>query len=152
MDGKKYIILEIIPTALDPNRGEIIQLSALKLNGYILEDRFDYRLQPSQIMNKDLEVMTSYDKKSFHYVKYSKKILSEFEKWCNGYDLLIIDNLYTESYLEKLPNKKESIFKYLNLTFSDDIIEIIMEKYNLQPSNHIVDLLYEALIEESNRK
>ena len=27
----KYIILELIPTSLDPNKGDIIQLSALKI-------------------------------------------------------------------------------------------------------------------------
>ena len=152
MEGRKYIILEIIPTALDPNRGEIIQLSALKINGYILEDRFDYRLKPSQIMNKDLERMIDYDQKSFHYVTYSKKILNDFKKFSKGYDLFIINNQYTANYLQEFPNKKESILDYLGFDFSDDVIEKIVKKYHLQPSNHIVDLLYEALIEESNRK
>ena len=27
-----------------------------------------------------------------------------------------------------------------------------MQKYNLEPSNHLVDLLYEAIIYESNNK
>ena len=27
-----------------------------------------------------------------------------------------------------------------------------MKKYNLEPSNHLVDLLYEAIIYESNNK
>ena len=31
-------------------------------------------------------------------------------------------------------------------------IDDIIEKYNLEPSNYIVDLLYEALIYESNNK
>ena len=49
MDEKKYIILEIIPTAVDPKKGEIAQLSALKLNGLNLIDRFDYRLNDDKI-------------------------------------------------------------------------------------------------------
>ena len=106
MDEKKYIILEIIPTAVDPKKGEIAQLSALKLNGLNLKD----------------------------------------------YDLLIIDNEYTANYLEDIENKKESIFKYLKMDFSDDVIEEVIDKYKLEPSNYIVDLLYEALIFESNNK
>ena len=42
---EEYIILEIIPTAVDPTRGDIIQLSALKLKYLTLKERFDYRLR-----------------------------------------------------------------------------------------------------------
>ena len=40
---EKYVILEIIPTGIDRNHGEIVQLSALKLDGLKLIDRFDYK-------------------------------------------------------------------------------------------------------------
>lgn len=152
MNDRKYIILEMIPTAVDEKRGEIVQLSALKLNGLVLEDRFDYRLNPNKIFNHDIEDIISYDKKGFQYVNDSSKIIKAFKKWIEDYDLLFIDNLYTENYLKEIPNKKESIFPYLNMTFSDDVIEKIMDKYHLEPSNHIVDLLYEALIYENNHK
>lgn len=152
MDNKKYIILELIPTAIDPNRGEIVQLSALKLEGLLLKDRFDYRLNPNKIYNSDIVKMISYDEELFQYVNHSNKILKEFKKWIEDYDLLIIDNLYTEDYLKTIDNKKESIFSYLDMKFSDDVIDKVMEKYKLEPSNHIVDLLYEALIYESNNK
>ena len=33
LKNEKYIILEIIPTAIHPSKGDIIQLSALKLDG-----------------------------------------------------------------------------------------------------------------------
>ncbi len=148
MKEKKYIILEIIPTALDPKRGEIAQISALKINGLELIDRFDYRLIDKKVNNIDIIEMISYDKEQFTYVKTTRTLLSRFKKWIEDYDLLIIDNLYTESYLEKIKNRKESIFKYLNMEFSDDVIDKIMTKYKLQPSNHIVDLLYEALLFE----
>ena len=148
MNGRKYIILEIIPTALDPKKGEIAQLSALKINDLELIDRFDYRLIEEKINNIDIIKMISYDKDEFTYVKTTRTLLSRFKKWIKDYDLLIIDNLYTENYLKKIKNKKESIFKYLNMDFSDDVIDKIMDKYKLQPSNHIVDLLYEALLFE----
>ena len=35
---------------------------------------------------------------------------------------------------------------------SYDVFNKIMKKYNLEPSNHLVDLLYEAIIYESNNK
>lgn len=149
IENKKYIILEIIPTKVSD--GEIVQLSALKLNGLLLESRFDYRLDESKINNIDLLNMIQYDKEMFIYVDTSREIIMRFKEWIGDYDLLIIDNLYTENYLKNIKNKKESIFKYLNMVYSEDIIEKIIDKYNLEPSDHIVDLLYEALIIESNK-
>ena len=62
--------------------------------------------------------------------------------------LLIIDNAYTKNYLKDIDNNKESIFKYLNIENDDLAIDKIISKYNLEPSNYIVDLLYEAIIQE----
>ncbi len=147
---EKYIILEIIPTATKD--GDVVQLSALKIHDLELIDRFDYRLNENKIPYRDLVKMISYDKDKFIYKNSTKKIMSAFKKWCKNYDLLIIDNSYTLNYLGELNNKKESVFKYLNMEYNDNIIEQVIEKYKLEPSNHIVDLLYEALIYESNNK
>ena len=152
MDENKYIILEIIPTAVDPKKGEIAQLSALKLNGLNLIDRFDYRLNDDKIKIEYIKNMISYDKDGFNYVDSKEEILTNFQNFIEDYDLLIIDNEYTANYLEDIENKKESIFKYLKMDFSDDVIEEVIDKYKLEPSNYIVDLLYEALIFESNNK
>ena len=35
---------------------------------------------------------------------------------------------------------------------SDDVFDKIITKYQLEPSNHLVDLLYEALMFENNNK
>lgn len=147
---KKYIILEIIPTATKD--GDVVQLSALKIHDLKLIDRFDYRLNENKIPYRDLIKMIRYDKDKFIYKNSTKKIMSAFKKWCKNYDLLIIDNSYTLNYLEELNNKKESVFKYLNMEYNDNIIEDVIKKYKLEPSNYIVDLLYEALIYESNNK
>jgi len=144
--NEKYIIVEIIPTAITPQKGVIIQLSALKLEGLKLLDRFDYRLQENLIVSEDFKKMISYDKSLFTYKSSSKEILDDFKKWSLGLPLLIIDNLYTENFLRDLENKKESVFKYLSTTYNDNIIDEIIKKYDLEPSNHVVDLLYEALI------
>ena len=37
------------------------------------------------------------------------------------------------------------------MTHSYNVINEIIEKYHLEPSNHLLDLLYEAIIYESNK-
>lgn len=148
--NKKYIILELIPTSSNPKFGDIIQLSALKIDNLNLIDRFDYRLKDEHIPLTDLLDMISYDKESFTYKNTTKEIINDFKDWCEDLPLLILDNSYTLKYLEDIENEKQSIADYLNLKYNDNIIEEIIDKYKLQPSNYIVDLLYEAMIYESN--
>lgn len=152
LENKEYIILEIIPTSPNPEKGEVAQLSALKLKGLTLLDRFDYRLKEDNINNIYIEEMINYDKENFIYKETTKEILDDFKKWIGRDLLLIIDNDYTKDYLKKYKNKKESIFKYLDTCFYDDVFNEIIKKYNLEASNYIVDLLYEALIYESNKE
>lgn len=151
MKQGKYIILEIIPTSRNPKTGRVAQISAIKLDGLNLIDRFDYRLKEEEINNEFVLEMVNYDKDKFKYVSNTKTIINKLKKFCGNLDLLIIDNSYTNDYLEDFKNKKESVFDYLNMSFHDDIIEEMIKKYNLEPSNYIVDLLYEALIYESGK-
>lgn len=148
---KEYIILEIIPSTSTRKTGNILQIQALKLNGLKLISRFDYRLD-IPVNNSDLLNMISYDKENFTYVKDEVQLIKEFKDFIKDLPLLIIDNSYTLDYLDEFNNSKESIFKYLNLEYSLDIFDKIITKYNLEPSNNLVDLLYEALIYESNNK
>jgi len=46
----------------------------------------------------------------------------------------------------------ELVYPYLGLEFNNDVFNTIIEKYNLEPSNHLVDLIYEAIIYEGNNK
>jgi len=147
---KKYVILELIPSSSNAKTGTIIQLQALKLDGIKLIERFDYRLDENLIENNDLKNLVSYDKEMFCYVNDNGVILKEFKKWIGKLPLLIIDNNYTLDYLSEIKNKKESVFKYLDLSLSNDVFDKLIKKYELEPSNHIVDLLYEAIIKESN--
>ena len=146
---KEFIITEIIPSHSDEKKGEIVQIQALKISNEKIIERFDYRLNEELIKNKDLLKMISYDKNQFVYINSSEKMMKKFKEFIQNNKLLIIDNFYTLDYLKEINNIKESVFKYLNLLYSDDIFEIIMKKYGLEPSNHLVDLLYEALIFES---
>lgn len=145
---EKYVILEIIPTAVDPKKGDVAQLSALKIDGIKLVDRFDYRLDKGKINIPDILKMLDYDNESFKYVKTTKTLMKNFKKFIEDLPLLIIDNTYTRNYLEDIDNKKESVFKYLGLEVTDDVFDKLMNKYGLEPSCYLVDLLYEALIKE----
>ena len=142
--------MELIPSSSNAKTGTIVQLQALKLDGIKLIERFDYRLNEDLIENKDLKNLVSYDKEMFCYVNDTNVILKEFKKWIGKLPLLIIDNSYTLDYLSNFKNKKECVFKYLDLSFSNDVFDKLIAKYELEPSNHIVDLLYEAIIKESN--
>ena len=145
----KYVILEIIPSTSKRETGNILQIQALKLNELKLIDRFDYRLD-IPLNNPDLLNILSFDKDKFTYVKDEKELLKNFKDFISDLPLLIIDNPYTLDYLKDINNPKESVFKHLNLEYSQDVFDKIINKYNLEPSNHLVDLLYEALIYESN--
>ncbi len=148
----KYIIVEIIPTHSDSEKGIIAQISALKLNGIKLEDRFDYRVTNKFIDNEDLKQMISYDKDMFTYVDNKYFIIEKFKQWAKDYPLLLIEDSYTKNYLKELTNVKELVYPYLQLDYSLDIFERIMKKYSLEPSNHLVDIIYEAIIYEGNNK
>lgn len=148
LKNSKYIILEIIPTSTDPKKGDVAQLSALKIDGIKLIDRFDYRLDKAKIKIPDILKITDYDNESFKYVKTTKNLLSNFKKFIGDLPLLIIDNSYTRNYLSDFDNDIHSVFEFLNLEVSDDVFDRLMNKYGLEPSNYLVDLLYEALIKE----
>jgi len=152
LEKDKYIIVEIIPTHSKPENGFIAQISALKLEGIKLLDRFDYRVDDKFIENKDLKNILSYDKKNFNYVDNIYFIPEKFKKWTEDLPLLIIEKEYTLDYLKNLKNKKELVYKYLDMDYSIDIFERIMKKYSLEPSDHLVDLIYEAIIYEGNNK
>ena len=148
----KYIIVEIIPTHSNPKEGFIAQISALKLDGIKLEDRFDYRVEDRFIDNNDLKNMIQYDKKSFTYVNNIYFILEKFKQWAKDYPLLLLEDRYTKKYLGELKNKKELVYPYLELEYEPHVFDKIIDKYKLELSDHLVDLVYEAIIYEGNNK
>ena len=148
----KYIIVEIIPTHSDNTKGFIAQISALKLDGIKLLDRFDYRVKDELIENNDLKRLISYDKKMFTYVDNIYFILEKFKRWAEDYPILIMDETYTPKYLSELDNKKELIYPYLDMEYSVDVFNRIIDKYKIEPTNHLVDILYEAIIFNGEKK
>ena len=154
MDVQKdqYIIVEVIPTYSKAEKGFIAQLSALKLEGIKLLDRFDYRVKDNLIENEDVKRMIQYDKKLFTYVNNTYFIIEKFKQWSKGFPLLIIEDTYTLDYLKELDNHKELIYPHIHMEYKEDVFNKIVEKYNLEWSNHLVDLLYEAIIYEGNNR
>ena len=148
---KEYIIVEIIPSHSNSKFGFIAQLQALKIKEDKIIDRLDLRIDESLIKIPELLNMISYDKELFTYTKDKDYIMKEFKKFIGKDKLLIIDNYYTQDYLSVITNKKESVFKYLGLELDYGVFDKLLEKYKLEPSNHFVDLLYEALIFEKNK-
>ena len=146
--NSKYVVLELIPTSIKKENGVLVQLSALKLDGIKLLDRFDYRLNEEKVPLKDFIDMCSYDKETFTYLESTDEILDKFQEWIGDLPLLIIDNIYTRNYLQDISNPKESVFEYLKINNDDNAIDTMISKYHLEPSNYIVDLIYEALIQE----
>ena len=150
LKNDNYVIVEIIPTHSSSEKGFIAQISALKLNGLKLIDRFDYRVKSTLIENEDLKKMISYDKEKFTYCDNKYFIIEKFKHWVENYPLLLIENDYTLDYLKEIRNSKELVYPYLDMDYSLDIFERLMKKYNLLPSNHLVDLIYESIIYETN--
>ncbi len=146
LEKDKYIIVEIIPTALTPEKGDIIQISALKCKGLKLINRFDYRLEEKHIYIKDFLDIISYDKEAFVYKETTKEILEEFSKWSENLPILLLNNQYTKNFLKDCPNHLEEIEPYLGMEYDDNIIEKLIEKNNIEPTNYIVDILYESII------
>lgn len=149
MEGK-YVIVEIIPEAISPDKGNLVQISALKLDGLKLIDRFDYRLNYDLVTNKDILKLISYDQDSFTYLNSTGKLLNKFSEWSEDLPVYIFDNKYTNNFLATLLNDKVSIASVFDMDYTDDFVELLIKKYNLEPSNYIVDLIYEALIYRSN--
>ena len=152
LNKDKYIIVEIIPNHSSYKKGKICQIQALKINKLKLEGRFDYRLTDEVVNNITVLNQIKYDNNMFKYTDNHKKILKEFKKWVANYPFLILEDSYTLDYLKYLKNRKELVYPYLNLKHHINVFDEIIDKYNLQPSNHLVDLIYEAIIYESNHK
>ena len=143
LDKDEYIIAEVIPTSV--SNGDVVELTALKIKDLKLVDRFNYRLNKDKVMIKEFLEMCNYDDDSFNYSDNTKDIIDEFKKWSGDLPLVVIDDTYTKNYLD-LDNKMELVFPYLELENNSEVIQNMINKYALEESNYLVDLVYEAII------
>lgn len=140
----KYIIVEIIPTTRYKNTGDIAQLCAIK-NDNDITSFLKLRLDLNKIQIPDILNMINYDNNLFEYLSSTNKILNKFKKWSKGYNLIIIPNEYTIDYLSDLENEKISICEILKMDFKDSIIDDIINKYDLNKNEEIVEILNIAI-------
>ena len=146
LNKDKYIIVEIIPTRSNSKDGFIAQISALKLEGLKLIDRFDYRVKDELIDNIDVLRIINYDKNMFTYIDNDVFIPEKFKQFVEDLPLLIIEDKYTLDYLSYLDNKKELVYPYIGVEYNENVFDDIKKKFKLENSNHLVDLIYEAII------
>ncbi len=143
-----FVIVEIIPSNTYERGGVIVQISALKIKGLKLEGRLDVRLKDEALPFQEMKAFIDYDHDAFKLMDSEEKLKEAFKTFCQKEPLLLLDDVYTPAFLNYLDNQKENILKYLNLTYHKNVLDDITSKYHLAPSNHIVDLLYEALMME----
>lgn len=137
----KGIIIELIPDKI--KNGDIIQISALKVRNNIIEERLDIRYLKSNL-SYDIQNMISYDNDKHKYLNSSLEMLNELKKFTNDYPLYIMSDNYTKNYLKDF--KTLAIEDILNEKYDINLIDNLKKKYNIQDTNYIVDILYEALI------
>ena len=142
----KYIILEIIPTGMSKEKGDIVELTALKIDNLKLVDRFNYRLNKDKVLIKEFLEMCSYDENEFNYLDSSNDILDKLKVFVEDLPLILIDNTYTLNFLEDFDNNKELVYSYIDIEHNDSSIQNMIDKYKLESSNYLVDLVYEAII------
>ena len=90
--------------------------------------------------------MCNYDDEDFIYLDNSMDILDKLKDFAEDLPLVLIDNTYTFNFLDDFTNKKELVFPYLELEFNDSVIQNMIDKYSLEASNYLVDLVFEAII------
>lgn len=144
----KYIILELIPTSSIPENGLIAQIQALKIENEKIIDRFDYRINNKYINNEDIINMINYDNNMFIYKENNNEIINDLKIFIEDYDILYLSEEFTMKYLESIKNKKEQVYNYIDIVNNYDVINNLIKKYNLEPSNHLVDLIYESIIKQ----
>ena len=141
---KSFIILELIPSSRI--NGDLIEVNALRIKDKKIIDRLNIRLDRDKINNQDLLDITNYDIDNFKFFDSKEKIEKELKDFVKKTPLYYIFDSYTSNYLEYLTNTKYDILKLLNLNYHFDIIDEIINKYKIEPTKYIVDILYEALI------
>ena len=79
-------------------------------------------------------------------------LIKKFKEWIEDLPILLIENDYTKDYLKDINNRMELVYPYLNVDYNYDVFNTIMAKYQIAHSNYLVDIIYEAIIAESNNK
>lgn len=134
------ILLELIPSK--SKDGDIIQIEALDIKNNEIIKRLNIRYLAKNL-DKKLIDMISYDKEDHIYLDSTKEILKTLKDFAKDKTIYIMDNSYTKDYLEEF--NTSFIEEFLNEE-KDNFLEQMIKKYNIQPTNYVVDILYESII------
>lgn len=137
---KEGILLELIPSK--SKDGDIIQIEALDIKNNEIIKRLNIRYLAKNL-DKKLIDMISYDKEDHIYLDSTEEMLKALKDFAKDKTIYIMDNTYTKDYLKGF--NTSFIEEFLGEE-KDNFLERMIKKYNIEPTNYIVDILYESII------
>ena len=137
---KEGILLELIPSK--SKDGDIIQIEALDIKNNEIINRLNIRYLAESLDQKLID-MISYDKDDHSYLDSTESMLRALKDFAKDKTIYIMDNSYTKDYLKEF---NTSFIEDFLGEEKDNFLERMIKKYNIQPTNYIVDILYESII------
>lgn len=137
---KEGILLELIPSK--SKDGDIIQIEALDIKNNEIIKRLNIRYLAKNLDQKLID-MISYDKEDHIYLDSTEEMLKALKDFAKDKTIYIMDNSYTKEYLKEF--NTSFIEEFLDEE-KDGFLERMINKYNIKPTNYIVDILYESII------
>lgn len=137
---KEGILLELIPSK--SKDGDIIQIEALDIKNNEIINRLNIRYLAKNLDQKLID-MISYDKEDHIYLDSNEEMLKALKDFANDKTIYILDNSYTKEYLKEF---NTSFVEDFLSEEKENFLERMIKKYNIQPTNYIVDILYESII------
>ena len=134
------ILLELIPSK--SKDGDIIQIEALDIKNNEIIKRLNIRYLAKNLDQKLID-MISYDKNDHIYLDSTEEMLKALKDFAKDKTIYIMDNSYTRDYLKEF--NTSFIEEFLDEE-KDGFLERMINKYNIKPTNYIVDILYESII------
>lgn len=137
---KEGILLELIPSK--NKDGDIIQIEALDIKNNQVINRLNIRYLAKNLDQKLID-MISYDKDDHIYLDSIEAMLKALKDFAKDKTIYIMDNGYTKDYLKEF---NTSFIEEFLEEEKDGFLERMIKKYNIKPTNYIVDILYESII------
>ncbi len=137
---KEGILLELIPSK--SKDGDIIQIEALDIKNNEIIKRLNIRYLVPHLDQKLID-MVSYDKDDHIYLDSTESMLKALKDFAKDKTIYIMDNSYTKDYLKEFST---SFIEDFLSEEKENFLERMIKKYNIEPTNYIVDILYESII------
>lgn len=96
-----FVVMDIETSGADPDKDEIIRISAVRVVDYDKADRFERLIRPERLLSPEIEKLTGISNESLAECPSIKNVLEEFLNW-HKHDLLTVyDREFDISFLEK---------------------------------------------------